>query len=489
MLRNWSEILSPTEIEEIHNISIKLLATVGVRFPMEEALAIFRQHGVKVEGEVVYLTEDQVRWAVDQAPAQFTLHARNPERNVVVGGSIPAFVPAYGAPFVIDPRLGKRLPTVADYDHLARLVHALPNQDVSGHLLVAPEDVPARHAHLHMLYASIVHSDKPFMGSADGYTGAENTMEMASIVFGAEMLRKPVTICLIDSLSPLGYSASSIEALITYARARQPILLATVVMAGATGPITLAGLLAQQNAEILAGLTLAQFINPGAPVIYGSSSANMDMKTGMLAIGGPELALVVVGTAQMARYYALPSRGGGALTDAHTPDTQAGFESMMGLLTAVNSGVDFVLHAAGILSGYLAFSYEKFVIDDEMCGMVRQFRRGVTVSPETLAYDVMVNVGHNGNFLVESHTVERCRSEFWQPEICYRNGLDAWLADGRPDIVNRARKRWRQLLEAHVDPPLNATIVRQLRAFVLDKTRASHNQSNSNTTTRPVITS
>jgi len=319
-----------------------------------------------------------------------------------------------------------------------------------------------------MLHASMVHSDKPFMGSAEGKIGARHTMKMATILFGEEVRERPVTIGLINSLSPLGYSREMLAALMEYARWRQPVIIAALVMAGSTGPITLAGVLMQQNAELLAGITLTQLISPGTPVVYGSTSTNIDMKTGALAIGSPELSLVVAATAQMAHHYGLPCRSGGALTDANSPNAQAGFESMLGLLTTVNSGVDFVLHAAGILSSYLAFSYEKFVLDDEMCGMVRRFRRGIAVTPETLAYDIIAKVGPGGSFLVEPHTVKRCRSEFWQPAVCNREGLEAWQVGERQDAVARAHQRWQKLLAEHEDPPLDATTARQLQAFVAE---------------------
>ncbi|MBC8446051.1 MAG: trimethylamine methyltransferase family protein [Chloroflexi bacterium] len=468
MPRNQIEFLLPADIELIHNTSMKLLAEVGVEFPNDEAIAVFKRHGFKADGHRVYFHEEQVLNAVETAPAQFTLRARNPDRNVTVGDGEPVFAPAYGAPFLVDSEVGKRQPTMEDYHNLARLAHALPNQDLSGHLLVEPGDVPAGTAHLRMLHANMVHSDKPFIGSAEGKRGARHTMEMASILFGEEIGERPVTIGLINPLSPLGYNREMLQALMEYARWQQPLVIATLIMAGSTGPITLAGVLVQQNAEILAGIMLTQLISPGTPVVYGSTSTNIDMKTGALAIGSPELALIVVATAQMAHHYGLPSRSGGALTDANSPDAQAGFESMLGLLTAVNSGVDFVLHAAGILSSYLAFSYEKFVLDDEMCGMVRRFRRGIAITSETLAYDVIPKVGPGGNFLMEPHTVKRCRSEFWQPAVCNREGVEAWQEGGRQDAVACARQRWQKLLAEHQDPPMDATIVRQLQTFVAE---------------------
>jgi trimethylamine--corrinoid protein Co-methyltransferase len=468
MIRNLSGFLSSADVEKIHNTSMELLANVGVHLPEDQAIAVFKQHGVKTDGHTVYLDEKQVMRSLETVPARFTIHARNPDRSVTVGDGEPVFAPGYGAPFIIDTEVGKRGATMQDYEDLARLADALPNQDLSGHLMVGPGDVPAHTAHLRMLHACMVHSDKPFIGSTEGTVGARHTMEMAAILFG-ERPGLAVTVGLINPLSPLGYSGEMLQALMAYARARQPVIVATMVLAGSTGPITLAGVLAQQNAEILTGITLAQLISPGTPVIYGSTSTNLHMKTGALSIGSPELALVVTATAQMARHYGLPCRGGGALTDASSPDAQAGFESMLGLLTAVNSGMDFVLHAAGILSSYLAFSYEKFVLDDEMCGMVRRFRRGLAVTPETLAYDVIAKVGSGGNFLTEMHTVERCRSEFWQPAICDRGGLEAWMAGGRQDAVARAHQRWQKLLAAHQDPPLDGTTARQLQAFVEER--------------------
>jgi trimethylamine--corrinoid protein Co-methyltransferase len=465
MLRNWTEFLSPTEVEQIHNTSIKLLAEVGVRFPQDEAIAVFKQHGAKTEGQTVYLEEKQVMAALETAPAQFTLHARNPDKSVTVGDGEPVFAPGYGAPFLVDFEVGKRAAKMEDYENLVQLADALPNQDLSGHLLVGPGDVSAGSAHLRMLHAGMLHSDKPFIGSTEGALGARHTMEMAAILFGRK-LERPVTIGLINSLSPLGYSAEMIEALITYARARQPVVIAAMALAGSTAPITLAGMLAQKSAEVLAGATLAQLINPGTPVVYGSTSTNLHMKTGSPSIGSPELALVVTATAQLARHYGLPCRGGGALTDANCPDAQAGFESMLSLLTTVTSGMDFVLHAAGIVSSYLAFSYEKFVLDDEMCGMVRRYRRGITITPDTLAYDLMAKVGPGGNFMMEKHTVQRCRTESWQPAVASRVDLATWQENGRPDVLGRARQRWQRLLAEHQDPPLDDVTARQLQAFV-----------------------
>jgi trimethylamine--corrinoid protein Co-methyltransferase len=274
-----------------------------------------------------------------------------------------------------------------------------------------------------------------------------------------------VAISLINSLSPLGYSKETLEALVVFAKARQPVVIAALMMAGSTGPITLAGVLSTQTAELLAGVALTQMISPGTPVVMGSTSTNIDMRSGALAIGSPELSQMIVAHGQLARRFGVPSRSGGALTDASYPDAQAGFESMMSLLTTFNSGIDFVLHAGGILASYLAFSYEKLVLDDEACGMVRRFHEGFPVDDESLAYEVSASVGPGGNYLMEMQTVLRCRKEFWVPALCDRGGVDTWMESGKQDAVSRATARWQNLLAAHEDPPLDALTAKQLAEF------------------------
>jgi trimethylamine--corrinoid protein Co-methyltransferase len=467
-LNHWCEFLTGEDVDDIHNSSMRLLSEVGIRFPDDEILNTFKQHEVKTEGEIVFLSEKQVMDFIATAPSHFTLFARNPAREVTIGHGHPIFAPGYGAPFLIDLETGKRSPTLSDYENLVKLCHNLPNQDLIGHQMVMPADVPSENTHLKMLQAGILHSDKAFLGSTAGFLGAKSTIEMAKILFGGD-LNQPVTLGLINPISPLGYSPEMIDALKVYAKARQPCLIATLVMAGSTGPITLAGTLAQQNAEILAGIVLTQLLQPGTAVIYGSASSNTDMRTGTLSIGSPEMALLISAHNQFARHYGLPSRSGGALTDSSRVDAQAGYESMLSLLTTVNSGTDFVLHAAGILAGYLAFSYEKLILDDERIGMVRRYLKGFEISPETTGYEVIAKVGHGGHFLGEEETLARCRTAFWQPTVAKRNEIGQTTMD-QPDAAQRARQRWQELLELHEDPPLDKTFQRQLEAYITENT-------------------
>lgn len=465
MLKTRPEFLSQTDIEAIHQTSMRLLSEVGIHFPSPAALQVFASHAVRLDGERVYLTEKQVLDAIRNVPASFTLQAPNPARALQIGGGQPVFAPGYGAPILVDAEHGKRTPTLADYHNLVRLAQALPNMDLSGHLMVEPQDIPSQDAHLQMLLAHMLYSDKPYIGSSEGSAGAQHTFAMSEILFGGK-LTAPVTIGLINPLSPLGYGSEMIEALMAYAAYGQPLIIAALVMAGSTGPITAAGVLAMQNAELLAGITLAQLVRPGVPCLYGSTSTNIDMASGGLAIGSPELSLLLSAHAQIGRFYGLPLRGGGALTDASLADAQAGFESMFSLLTSVNSGVDFILHAGGILSSYLAFSLEKLVIDDELCGMLRRYLRGIEVNPETLAFEVIQHVGPGGHFLHEDHTFDRCRTEFWGPKLVDRSGLDAFWEGEQADTLERARRRWMSLLAAHQDPMLDDSRRHDLETYV-----------------------
>ena len=459
----YHEILSQQDISTVHDTSMRLLSMVGVRFPNEATLNIFKKNGFRIENDRVFFHEEDVMKSLMMVPGEFRIQARNPEKDITIGNGKPVFAPGYGAPFLYDLETGKRPPTLNDFHIAAKLAHQLPNQDLCGHLMVQPSDINSSLAHLHMLHACILHSDKPFIGSTYGARGAKDTMEIAKIIFG-EIKKQPVTIGLINTFSPLGFSTDTLDALVTYAQWCQPVMISAFTMAGTTGPITLAGMISQQNAEILAGIVFAQTIQPGLPLLYGSASTTTDMRTGTPKTGSPETSLCINAHAQMARFYNIPSRGGGALTDSATIDMQAGTESMLSLLSTINSGIDFVLHSAGILEGYKTFSFEKFVLDDELCGMMRRYNRGVEVDSETLAYEVISKVSHNGKFLSEKHTLQHCRTEFWEPQV-----IQSYTNNGnneKNDIIHRTHSYWKKLVSQHEIPPMEKIIKKQLGGYI-----------------------
>ena len=460
---------SQEQLTKIHDTSMQILRDTGVAFNEEEALEIFSKNGFKVDGKVVYFTEAQVRKALETAPETFTVFARDPSKNVRVGGDDIVFVPGYGSPFVSLPDGSLRGATMADYDSFCKLVQTSKHINMNGFMLVEPGDVPAETAHLDMMFANIVLCDKPFMGSPVSKQGARDGVEMAAIVWGGrEKLEAtgPVTVSLINSLAPLQYSEEMAGSLIELARANQAFVVASLMMAGSSGPVKFGGLLALQNAEILAGIVLSQLVRPGVPVIYGSTSSAMDMKTGGLSIGCPELSMVISATAQIARFYKLPSRSGGGLTDAHLPDGQAGIESTLALTTSVRNGINFILHSAGILGSYISMSFEKFIMDEEICGIVKKLISPFEITDEAIDVETMKTIGIGGQYLTHPKTFKYCRTEFYMSDLMSRQNQAGWKRAGGKRLEETAGDRVSRRLAAYEKPEIDPVVEKELSAYV-----------------------
>jgi len=462
------EILTKTQLEKVHETSLRILEEIGLDFGYPPALEVLKKGGARVEGQRVFFPPGLIEAQIKKAPAEFTLHARNPEHNVIIGGNHMVLAPGYGAPFVTDIENGRSKATMKDFENFVKLTGASANQDLLSGTVVEPTDIPAEIRHARMLYASVKNSDKCFMGSTMGARAARECLQMASILFGsqAELASNPVIFGIVGALTPLKYDARMLGALMEYAAAGQPQIIASLAIAGATGPVTMAGNLALQNAEVMAGIVLAQLVREGTPVIFGGVSTNAEMRSGTLSIGSPEMAINAAATAQMARYYRLPVRGGGAVCDAKLPDAQASYESMMNLLMARLSGINFVLHSAGILESFNCMSYEKFIIDDEMCGMVKRIKRGYEVNPDTLAFDVIKEVGPGGHFLDKDHTFDHFRTEFYQPQLSNRDDFVSWQAGGSSQSLESANKKYKDILETYEAPELPADVDKDLLKFI-----------------------
>ena len=462
------EILTKTQLEKVHETSLQILAEIGVDFGHSPALALLKKGGAKIDGQRVFFPRQLIEEQIKKPPTEFTLYARNPERNVLIGGRHTVFAPGYGAPFVTDMENSRRKATLKDFENFVKLTGASANQDLLSGTVVEPTDVPPEIRHLRMLYTSVKYSDKCFMGSTMGAWAARDCLQMASILFGSrvELAAKPAIFGIVGALTPLKYDARMLEALMEYAAAGQPQIIASLAIAGATGPVTMAGTLALQNAEVMAGIVLSQLVREGTPVIIGGVSTNAEMRNGTLSIGSPEMAINAAATAQMARYYRLPVRGGGAICDAKMPDAQASYESMMNLLMARLSGINFLLHSAGILESFNCMSYEKFIIDDEMCGMVKRIQRGYEVNLDTLAFDVVKEVGPGGHFLDKDHTFDHFRSEFYQPQLSNRDDYVSWEANGSPADIARANKKYKEILETYEAPELPGDVDGDLLKFI-----------------------
>ena len=466
---------STDQMTRIHDASMALLASTGVAFNEPEALEIFSANGFRVEGKTVYFTEAQIQKALETAPSRFTVAARNPEKSVAVGEDDFVFVPGYGSPFLVLPDGSQRESTMADYDNFCKLVQTSKYINMNGFMMVEPSDVAPETAHLDMLFSSIVLCDKPFMGSPVSKQGARDCVEMAAILWGGKeklAAAGPVSVSLINSLSPLQFSDEMAGSLIELARANQACVIASLIMAGSSGPVTLSGVMALQNAEILAGLTLSQLVHPGAPVIYGSTSSAMDMRTGGLSIGCPELSMMVSATAQMARFYKLPSRSGGGLTDAHVADAQAAAESTLALSTAARNGINFILHASGILGSYISMSFEKFLIDEEMCGVVRRLFKPIDFSAEAIDVEMIKTVGIGGQYLTQPKTFKLCRTEFYMSDVFNRQNYAGWKATGAKPMNQTATERLSQRLAAYEKPPIDPDVETALSTYIAGRKKA-----------------
>ena len=465
---NYLEYFSQDDLQQIHDTALRILESVGIDFIYEPALDLLAKAGCKVDGNRVFFPPKLVDKQIAKAPSQFTLYARNAEKNVVIGGEHMAYVPCYGAPVVHNLDEGRRDSTLKDFVNFVKLTHASYYQDITGGLMAEPNDIPIQRRGAEMLYAAMRYSDKPFMGGSLGAEAANESIAAASIVFGSpeEMAAKPPFIGILGSRSPLSYDDKMLSAMMVYARAGLPQLVSALSIAGATGPVTMEGTLVVQLAENLAGITLVQLVREGTPVVMGGQSTSAAMRYGTLSIGAPEMAINTAATAQLARFYNLPSRSGGALTDSKTCDSQAGAESMMGQLMSTMSGINFVLHSAGILETYMVASYEKFILDDEICGTCKRIKAGENITEERLAQDLISEVGPGGEYLTSEHTFRNFRSEFYQPVLADRSNFATWRKNGALSSEKRANARWKKILADYTEPELPADVERDLRKFV-----------------------
>ncbi|MBS3812936.1 trimethylamine methyltransferase family protein [Candidatus Bipolaricaulota bacterium] len=456
------DLLAEEEIQKIHDTTMEIFEETGVEVHNDEALQIYADHGARVEGEKVYFDEDLVKEYVGKAPSKFKLHARNPENDVTVGGKGAVLAPGYGAPWVTDSNGNNRDATYEDYVNFTKLASASDNLDVLGGVLVEPTDLADEERHVKMFYAAAKNSDKPLMGSALGKKKARDIIKMSSLLHGEDEIvdDRPVVITLINTTSPLNYDDRMLQALMEHARYNQATVIASLIMAGSTGPITVAGTITLQNVEVLAGVILSQMVNPGAPVVYGSASTIVDLNTGDLAVGSPEYAKFVGATAQLARHYGLPCRGGGSITDSLMVDGQAGYESMMMFNATVNHGMDFVLHSAGLLKNYMAMSYEKFVMDDEILDMVNNYQGGLEVSEDSIDKKAIQHVGHSGHYLKEPSTIKHMK-DFRVPALSNRKGFEAEGALVR--TYERAHDLCEEILDGFEPPALDPEIDEKLQ--------------------------
>jgi len=461
------QAFSQAELSQIHDASMEILADIGLRFNSGEALEIFQQHGFRTDGTRVFITENDVRSALEKVPSRFTLQARNPAYNVSIGEDDFVFLPTGGAPNVVDYKGGRRPATLEDYHTCCQLVQTSDQLDMNGWLMVQPTDIPSQIAHLDMLFVNMVMCDKAYLGAATSRQAAIDCLEMAGIVWGGtEKLKlQPVMATIVTATSPLKYMAEEAESIIEMARLGQPLVITNLVMAGTSGPVSLPGLLAMANAEILAGLVLVQLAGPGTPVVYGSISAPADMRTVVSAVGAPEAVVLASAVIQLARYYHLPCRTGGMLTNAHCPDAQAAAEGTLMMSTAVRNGANFIFHACGQLGSYISMSFEKWLLDEELCRTLRRILTAMDINVESIDIETIKSVGSDGNYLIHPTTFNHCRN-LYRPKLFTRDDYQNWHDSGAKSVSEVAAEMLPKRLAEYTKPPIDEGLEQALNEFV-----------------------
>jgi trimethylamine--corrinoid protein Co-methyltransferase len=462
------EVLSRQELERIHAASMDVLESVGIRVDYKVARDLFQRAGAKVDhaDQRVCISEDMVRWAVEQAPTQFTLYGSDPDFRLEIGGENVQFAGLGTPTHIIDIGTGERRPTtLADTVRHIQLINGC-DYIHNSQMDVWPNDIPMTTIHTEAIWAWAHHSRKPFGMGCYGYLPTLDMMRMMAIAVGGkdELRRRPRFFAICSVVSPLQMSQMQAEGLLICADYGQPVAMSPEAIAGATAPVTLAGLLAQQNANILAHVTLAQIFRPGTPVLYASVSTIANMRLGTVALGAVETGLITAAAAQMARFYGLPCRSVGGATESKLEDVQAGLERMGTLLPAVLAGVNFIT-CGGALDGTMLESDALLMLDDEMCGAALRMARGIQVEEDTLALDVIKEVGFSGQYLSHEHTVRRFRQEHFIPRLLPREPYDAWRKSGALSALDRAKQRAREILAQHQPRELDPALEQELDAY------------------------
>lgn len=463
-------LLTKSKLTRIHEATVEILRDIGVNFKSEKAREIFKRSGARVDGEIVYISRKMLEDAIESAPPIFKWWARNEMKYVFLGEEqeLPHVSPTQGPIYIQDLDGGRRLGTLSDLVKLYKLCQASSVSDIIGAIPVAPSDVPKKERHLRITHELLRHVDKPLIGFVGRREEIIDTFNMLEITLGRRGIlhNRPYIGVSVNPLSPLKYDEEACETLIAYAENRQPVFTLTCAMAGVSAPVTLMGTMVIQNAEMLAGLVLTQLISPETPYVYSPASAVPNLATGAYVTGSPESNLINIAGLQLAReLYELPCRSMAGLTDAHVIDCQAGFETMQNLMMLMLAGVHLINECLGALGSIMTTSFEKFVIDEEMIGRCLRMLQGLDASDEALAMDVIREVGHTGSYLMHPTTLRDCRKN-WKPTVSFWGNLSDWEKKGQEDIVERANRRYKEILESCPETLLDPEVEKELTAYV-----------------------
>ena len=469
------QLINESQLEDIHQASLKLLCDTGMDFQSPQAVDILRCAGAMVhpDGQRVRFDPDWVMQTIATTPSECVLHGRRTDRHSVMGGNSMAFAMLASTPNVSDLDRGRIAGNYDDFCNLLRLGESLNSVQLQAGFPVEPCDVNVNTRHIIAGAAMARLTTKPVGGYALGRQRMQDVIDIVRISRGidhATLLQQPSIHTVVNSNSPLIYDGALLEGAIVMAENNQPVIYTPFTLAGAMAPITMAGALVQQNAECLAGLAFHQCVNPGAPAMYGSFTSNVDMKSGSPAFGTPEYSQATIVSGQLARKYGIPLRASNA-NASNAPDAQATYESQMSLWACMLGQVNYVLHGLGWIEGGLCTSYEKVILDAEMIQMQQAFLQPMDTSTDSLAVGAIADVGPGSHFFASPHTMSRYEDAFYSPLLSNWSNFENWRDAGAMDATHRANKIWKQMLQDYEEPKLETSIDDELTDFVERRSR------------------
>jgi trimethylamine---corrinoid protein Co-methyltransferase len=464
-----TRIFSDDQVESIHLTALGMLERQGMRILSSRGRAALAAAGARVDEstQMAYVDSGMVAQALQTVPSEVEIVARNPARSCRVGGRHVVFAPVAGPPSVSDIQGGKRTGTVEEFRNFVRLSQAFDVIHVLGQM-VEPQDVPMAERHLETSLAQLTLGDKAPYFYCRGAAQLADCFAMARIAHGIDeeaFRNRPVCYTICNTNSPLQLDIPMTDGIVEFATNGQLVIVTPFTLAGAMAPITIAGALTLAHAEALLGITLTQVVRPGAPVMYGSFTSNVDMKSGSPAFGTPEYTKAAFGAGQLARRIGVPWRCSSA-TASNAPDAQSAYESQMSLWGALLGGCHFILHSAGWLEGGLTASYEKFILDVEMLQMFAEIFQPVPTSADDLAVDAVAEAGIGGHFFATAHTMQRYRDAFYTPLVSDWRNYGAWSDGGSKTATERANAVSRATLAAFQPPAMDPAVGEALRDFV-----------------------
>ncbi len=468
------EFLADDQIQALHQSVLRVLSEVGVRVEWRPALKVFAGHGCPVDFDqgVVRIPEDELRKALGTCPGAFTLYGRDPAHDIHVTTKDVFTIAGSSALNVLDLAGQHRPSTLQDLVDFTRLIDALPMAHIM-HAMVIPQDIP-QHGFDRFLFSTILkNTAKHYYSQGQGGASVGDQVQLAGIVQGsADAVReRPCFSFVICLNSPLVHAAERVQEMMECARYGIPVWLEATNMMGATGPVSIAGALVEQTANVLTGITLMQMLHPGHPCVFSIASGSFNMRSGSYVAASPEAVLLHCATAQVAHHYGLPFQGGSGV-DSCLPDSQAAYERTMQAVTMSLAGVNFIHLAFGMMAGLLTSSYEQAVIDDEIFAAAFRIAQGIPVTPDTLAVEQIIQAGPGGQFLNQKHTLHHFRGEHWQPRLTARMSWDEFQREhGGKDMRQRANALAREILNEHCPPPLDEAQIRELDRLAADMQR------------------